>query len=103
MFSRPFLLSIFLTSFIFLASCKKEPDTLFKLLSPDETGIAFSNRIFESDSLNILNQEYIYNGGGVAVGDFNNDGQSDLYFTGNMVSNKLYLNKGDFKFEDITK
>jgi hypothetical protein len=103
MFSRPFLLNIFLTGFIFLSSCKKKPDTLFKLLSPEETSITFSNRIFESDSLNILNQEYIYNGGGVAVGDFNNDGLPDIYFTGNMVSNKLYLNKGNFKFEDITE
>ncbi|QCR21342.1 VCBS repeat-containing protein [Pontibacter sp. SGAir0037] len=85
-----------------ICACTKKEDTLFTLLSPDETGITFSNRIFESDTLNILTSEYVYNGGGVAVGDFNNDGLQDVYFTGNMVSNKLYLNKGDFKFDDIT-
>ncbi|GEO05347.1 hypothetical protein AAE02nite_30110 [Adhaeribacter aerolatus] len=103
MFTRPSLLVVFLISSFFLNSCEKEPNTLFQLLSPEETGITFANRIFESDTLNILNQEYIYNGGGVAVGDFNNDGLSDIYFTGNMVPNKLYLNKGNFKFEDISQ
>ncbi|WP_317168182.1 VCBS repeat-containing protein [Pontibacter pamirensis] len=68
----------------------------------DETGIHFSNRITESDTMNVLKSEYIYNGGGVGIGDFNNDGLQDIYFTGNMVSSKLYLNKGDFKFDDVT-
>src|ERR1700709_2031485 len=75
---------------------------LFKLLSPTQSGISFTNKIFESDTLNILNQANIYNGGGVGIGDFNNDGLMDIYFAGNMVSNKLYLNKGSIKFEDIT-
>jgi enediyne biosynthesis protein E4 len=76
--------------------------TLFKLLPASQTGISFNNKIFESDTLNILNQANIYNGGGVGIGDFNNDGLMDIYFAGNMVSNKLYLNKGALKFEDIT-
>ncbi|HEY9117667.1 MAG TPA: VCBS repeat-containing protein, partial [Roseivirga sp.] len=77
-------------------------DTLFQLLSPNETGIDFNNVMQESKEINLLNFAPIYNGGGVAVGDFNNDGLEDLFFTGNMVSNKLYLNKGAMKFEDIT-
>ena len=68
----------------------------------DETNINFSNTINENDSLNILDVENIYNGGGVGIGDFNNDGLQDIYFTGNTVSNKLYINKGNFKFDDVT-
>jgi hypothetical protein len=67
--------------------------TLFRLLPAAQSGIGFNNKLTESDSLNILNQANIYNGGGVGVGDFNNDGLPDVYFAGNMVSNKLYLNK----------
>jgi hypothetical protein len=76
---------------------------LFKLLPGKETGINFSNDIVESESLNVLSYEYFYNGGGVAVGDINNDGLQDLMFTGNMKPNKLYLNLGGLKFQDITK
>jgi enediyne biosynthesis protein E4 len=75
---------------------------LFKLLPPSQTGVTFKNTITENDKLNILNEAYIYNGGGVGIGDFNNDGLADVYFAGNMVSNKLYLNKGGMKFQDIT-
>ncbi|QRR01809.1 VCBS repeat-containing protein [Dyadobacter sandarakinus] len=84
-----------------LISCRKELKT-FTLLSPDETGISFSNRIAENDTMNVLAFEYVYNGGGVALGDFNNDSLPDIYFTGNSVDNKLYLNKGDFRFEDVS-
>jgi hypothetical protein len=77
-------------------------NTLFKLLPSSSTGITFKNTIRESDSFNILNQANIYNGGGVGIGDFNKDGLMDIYLAGNMVSNKLYLNKGNLKFDDIT-
>src|SRR6478735_8763650 len=80
--------------------CAQQP--LFKLLPPNQTGVKFSNDIIEEESLNVLSYEYFYNGGGVAVGDINNDGLPDLFFTGNMVKNRLYLNKGDMDFEDIT-
>ncbi len=80
----------------------KEPK-IFTLLDPQATGITFENRLQENDSINYFTYPYIYMGGGVAVGDINNDGLQDLYFTGNMVSNKLYLNKGNMKFEDITE
>lgn len=81
-------------------SCGKK--TRFEKVSASHSGIDFNNKIFENDSINPLDVVNIYNGGGVGVGDFNNDGLPDLYFSGNMVSNKLYLNKGDLKFEDIT-
>lgn len=78
-------------------------DSLFHLVSSDRSGIHFNNRIVENDSINPIDITNVYNGGGVAVGDFNNDGLQDVYFTGNLVSNRLYLNKGKFKFQDITK
>src|SRR5687768_833662 len=76
---------------------------LFTLLLQNETGIAFQNLIEETEELNVLSYEYLYNGGGIAAGDINNDGLIDLYFTANMKPDKLYLNKGGLKFEDITK
>jgi len=90
---------LFISSFILL-SCKKA--TLFQTIPSSHSGIHFSNNITESDSINPLTMLNIYNGGGVGVGDFNNDGLQDLYFIGNTVSNKLYLNKGDMQFEDVT-
>lgn len=99
---RKFLLLI---SFIVpLSSCMKEKDenSLFTLVGSEVTGVDFSNTIYESDTFNIMTFGYIYNGGGVAVGDVNNDGLKDVFFAGNMVSSKLYLNKGNFQFEDIT-
>jgi hypothetical protein len=74
----------------------------FKLLSTSRTGIDFNNKLTESDTLNVLLFEYMYNGAGVGAGDFNNDGLTDLYFAGNMVPGKMYLNKGDLEFEDVT-
>lgn len=82
-------------------SCNQDK-TLFVTLPAEKTGIDFQNTILENDSVNILDFENVYNGGGVGVGDFNNDGLQDLYFTGNLVSNKLYLNKGNCTFIDIT-
>lgn len=86
---------------LLLLSCSQDKK-LFTLLEPKKTGVDFVNRITPQDTLNILDNEFVYNGGGVAIGDLNNDGLPDLYFTGNQVPNKLYLNKGDLAFEDIT-
>jgi ASPIC and UnbV/FG-GAP-like repeat len=85
----------------FCFSCNRHK-TLFETISSEQSGIHFNNQIKESDSLNVLNVSNIYNGGGVGIGDFNRDGLPDIYFTGNLVPNKLYLNKGNFKFQDIT-
>jgi enediyne biosynthesis protein E4 len=93
---------IYLIPLLFLIISCNKPQPLFKELSSNETGIDFQNTIQDSDSLNILNFHYLYNGGGVGIGDFNNDGLADIFFTGNQVSSKLYLNKGSLKFEDIT-
>src|SRR5579859_2307136 len=87
---------------MFSWSCNRAPKTLFRLVPQKESGIRFENTIQESDSFNILTYEYIYNGGGVGIGDFNNDGLQDIFFCGNMVPNKLYLNSGALKFKDIT-
>jgi hypothetical protein len=89
-------------SIICLYSCKNKT-TLFKAIPAESSGISFNNKIVENDTLNPIDVTNIYNGGGVGVGDFNNDGLQDIYFTGNLVENKLYLNKGNFKFKDITK
>lgn len=85
--------------FVF-TSCTEQ--TLFRRLSSEQTGITFNNTITESDTLNPVDVTNIYNGGGVGVGDFNNDGLPDLYFAGNQVANKLYLNKGGLQFADVT-
>lgn len=77
-------------------------NTLFSLVPADSTGIKFNNLLSETEQSNVLIYQYLYNGGGVAAGDINNDGLVDLFFTGNMVQDKLYINKGNFKFEDIT-
>jgi hypothetical protein len=82
-------------------SCKRN-DKLFRLVAAEDSGIDFNNSIRENDTLNPINLVNIYNGGGVGVADFNNDGLQDIYFTGNMVECKLYLNKGEMRFEDIT-
>ena len=75
---------------------------LFVSLKPENTGVLFNNHIEENDSINILDEEYVFNGGGVLAADFDNNGLVDLFFTGNQVSNRLYLNKGNFQFEDIS-
>ncbi len=85
-----------------LVGCKKE-GTLFKTLDANTTGLSFTNTITETDDLNIIDYLYFYNGGGVAVGDINGDGLPDIFLSGNQVKNKLYLNKGNFEFEDITQ
>src|SRR5882724_8539240 len=74
----------------------------FTAMNDKETNITFNNAITENDSVNVFTNEYMYNGSGVGIGDFNNDGLPDIFFCGSMVSSKLYINKGNFKFEDVT-
>lgn len=97
--------SIFLIALSVLCfnTCMKQDAKLLSLVPPEHSGIWFSNTIDENDSINILNVEYLYNGGGVGIADFNNDGLSDIFFTGNQVSNKLYLNQGNLRFKDVTE
>src|ERR1700741_1275433 len=85
------------------SSCKnKEPEKpLFELM--ENTGVSFINKVQDNDEINILNYRNFYNGGGVAVGDVNNDGKPDIFFTANQGSNKLYINKGNWQFEDVTE
>ena len=98
---RFFLISISLL--ILLASCG-DRNTMFSSLPVSETNVHFVNKLQEKDGLSILYYLYFYNGGGVATGDINNDGLTDIYFTANSKgNNKLYLNKGNFQFEDITE
>jgi hypothetical protein len=96
---------------LFFAACKSgsgtlsdadSSKTLFKKLDTAQTHVGFINQLDEGLNTNVLVYEYFYNGGGVAIGDFNNDGLQDIYFTGNMVDNKLYLNKGKMTFTDVT-
>ncbi len=94
-------LAILLLSICFL-SCKQQQQKLFTEMPSSKTNIKFRNNVKEDEDYNILTYEYLYNGGGVAVADVNNDGLPDIMLTGNMTPNKLYLNKGNFQFEDIT-
>lgn len=86
-----------------LFQCKNETAKLFTLIPSSSSGIKFSNVIPSNDSTSVLDSEYLYNGGGVAVGDVNNDGLLDLYFTGNIGTSRLYINKGNLTFEDVTE
>lgn len=94
----------FLLSFVYGCKTNNTVDNEFHftLVDADEANIHFNNKITESDSINVFTNEYMYNGSGVGIGDFNNDGWVDIFFCGSMVSSKLYLNKGNFEFEDIT-
>lgn len=94
---------LFLIIFTTLTQCNHKDDALFTLVPPARSGIDFENTLEETDSLNILTVDYMYHGGGVAIADFNNDSLSDIFFTGNIVANRLYLNRGDLKFEDVTE
>jgi len=106
-------LALFIISTIMFLSCesKKQDDLntknaemkLFSLLTPEESGINFINEVVNQKNFNIFKYRNFYNGGGVAIGDINNDGLPDIYLTANMGSNKLYLNKGNLKFEDVSE
>ncbi len=104
---RFFLKLLFVAELLVLGACavnenKKSPATLFKLLPSNETGIDFVNQLNYTEQLNTYTYKNFYSGGGVGLGDFNNDSLIDIFFSGNLVSNKLYLNKGNLRFEDIS-
>ena len=97
------LIKMLVYTYIFsTASCSKKIEPLFVQLSENQSGVHFKNGISESDTNNILTYLYYYNGGGVAIADFNMDGLPDVFFTGNETTSALYLNKGGLKFKDVT-
>ncbi|HLP72402.1 MAG TPA: VCBS repeat-containing protein [Bacteroidales bacterium] len=95
--------SLLCLTWILFFSCGRLNEGTFRKLSPSGTGIDFNNQVTENDTLNYMIFPYMYMGGGVSVGDINNDGLDDIFFTGNLVHNRLYLNKGNMKFEDISE
>ncbi len=101
------ILFVFGLSFLFCfknnLQAQKASSTSFEKISNKKSGITFKNQLKEDGKNNILRYEYFYNGGGVAIGDLDNDGFEDVFFTGNMSSNKIYKNLGNWKFEDKTK
>lgn len=94
---------IVLLSSALLQGCGSDTKTLFTDLDKSDTGIDFRNLVIDDENLNISHYIYLYNGAGVAIGDINNDGLQDIFFSGNMVKNRLYLNKGNFEFDNITE
>lgn len=94
-------LSALIAVLVLLNGCRQDRK-LFELVGPDDSGIKFSNLLPENDTLNAIKFEYLYNGAGVGVADFNNDGRADIFFAGNINSSALYLNKGNLVFEDIS-
>jgi enediyne biosynthesis protein E4 len=94
--------TLMITFLLILTSCNKKP-TLFELLPSNKTGINFKNTIVENEKYNVLDYMNIYTGAGVAAGDINNDGLMDLYFSGNQTTGRLYVNKGNLQFEDVTE
>lgn len=97
---------ILLIIVVWTVSCCRTPDdrdVQFERLSDKHTGLKFTNNPQQTESLNVFNYMYFFNGGGVSVGDFNNDGLQDIFFTSNMEANSLYLNRGKLEFEDITR
>jgi hypothetical protein len=97
--SISFILHLIFYTFLF-SSCRDK--TLFTKLDVKDTGIDFSNRIIENDTLNIIDFEYVYNGGGVGIADMNGDSLPDVVFSGNQADSRLYLNKGDFQFSNVS-
>ncbi|TNF38793.1 MAG: VCBS repeat-containing protein, partial [Cytophagales bacterium] len=101
---RKFLLPVLILGLAISCGEKKPSEpTLFSEISPESSGVDFRNDLSFQEEFNIFTYRNFYNGGGVAIGDVNNDGLVDLYFTANLGPNRLYLNKGDFKFEEVTE
>ncbi|MRH99255.1 RNA-binding protein [Kriegella sp. EG-1] len=101
---RPHGKFFYLLVAILICSCtSNDKSKQFSLLKSNTTGINFKNLLKETETFNVLEYGYLYNGGGVSIGDLNNDGLPDIYFTGNMVGSQLYINQGDFKFKEIAK
>ncbi|MGN6354237.1 MAG: FG-GAP repeat domain-containing protein, partial [Parafilimonas sp.] len=107
MFSKLYLaLACFITVLLHACSSDKTSsadDAIFQLLPSSQTGITFINKVEDKGEFNVFKYRNFYNGGGVAIGDINNDGLPDIFFTANQTENKLYLNEGNFKFKDITE
>jgi hypothetical protein len=97
---KPFLLVL---TVVFFLGCNSSNDKLFTKLSSFKTGIKFKNILKETDEFNVLTYGYLYNGGGIAIGDVNKDGLEDIYFTGNMVASRLYINQGNLEFKEVAK
>ena len=94
------VLSLSVVIVLFTTACDRQKP-LFELVPSESSGVVFNNIIKESDTLNVLDVSNVYNGGGVGIGDFNQDGLQDIYFSGNKVANQLYINKGAFEFEEV--
>ncbi len=99
----PFIMRFLLPVVMLLLACSEREEQRFELLDMEHTGIDFQNALAENDTVNILQYEYLYNGGGVGVGDFDRNGRYDLFFTGNLVSSELYLQDADGSFRKVTK
>src|SRR4028118_1129859 len=97
------VLQLYFVLFTISGCSHSSKGSMFTKLTPSQTGINFNNVVEESDSTRSFINEFGYMGGGVGIGDFNNDRLKDIFFTGNQVSCKMYLNKGDNRFEDITE
>lgn len=93
---------LLLLCFLGVAGTAQKTSPRFKTVSPGHSGLSYLNQITESDSLHVFLYEYLYNGAGIGIGDFNGDGKEDVFFSGNTASNRLFLNKGDLTFQDIT-
>ena len=100
---KSFRFLLVLLCVVLLGCINQSPQKLFTSIPPSASNIDFANTINEDTTFNIIEYLYFYNGGGVAIGDINNDGLSDIYFSGNQVANRLYLNKGNLEFDDITE
>ncbi len=94
---------LFSLALLLFTACTKKQKPLFLAVPSAKSGLTFNNEIIENSQMNMVNYQYLYNGGGVGIGDFNNDNLPDIYFTASIASNRLYLNRGNLQFEDVTE